>query len=65
MKIQKGDLFQATYSNQSYVIVGKWCGDLVLAATTKDNDECLIYSAGEIEELVSTFKWLREARCEK
>ncbi len=63
MKIQKGDRFQATYSNQSYVIVGKWCGNLVLAPTSTDNDECLIYSAGEIEELVNTFKWVREAGC--
>ena len=46
MRIQKGDRFKATYSKQSYVIVGKWGGNLVLAPTAKDNDECLIYSAG-------------------
>jgi hypothetical protein len=63
MTINKGDHFQAAYSNQGYVIVGKWCGNLVLAPTENDNDECLIYSAGEIEELVTTFKWVREAGC--
>ncbi len=65
MRIQKGDQFKSTYSNQSYVIVGKWCGNLVLASIAKDNDECLIYSAGEIEELVNTLKWIREAGCEQ
>ena len=65
MRIQKGDLFQATYSKQRYVIVGKWGGTLVLAPTAKDNDECLIYSADEIEELVNTLKWVREAGCEQ
>lgn len=65
MRIQKGDLFQATYSKQRYVIVGKWGGSLVLAPTAKDNDECLIYSADEIEELVNTLKWVREAGCEQ
>jgi hypothetical protein len=63
--MQKGDRFKATYSKQSYVIVGKWGGNLVLAPTTKDDDECLIYSTGEIEELVNSFKWVREARCEQ
>lgn len=63
MRIQKGDRFLATYSKQSYVIVGKWGGNLVLAPTAKDNDECLIYMAEEIEELVNKLKWVREARC--
>jgi hypothetical protein len=65
MTIKKGDRFQATYSKQRYVIVGKWGGNLVLAPMAKDNDECLIYSADEIEELVSTLKWVREAGCEQ
>lgn len=65
MKIQKGDQFHATYSKQKYVIVGKWGGNLVLAPTAKDNEECLIYSVGEIEELVNTLKWVREAGGER
>ena len=63
MKIQKGDQFYANYSKQRYVIVGKWGGNLVLAPTAKDNDECLIYSVGEIEEMVNTLKWVRETGC--
>ena len=60
MKMKKGDRFQATYSDQTYEIVGKWCGDLVLAPATLGDEECLIYSAGEIEELLETGKFVRE-----
>ena len=65
MNIQKGDRFVANYSKQGYVIVGKWGGNLVLAPTNKDNDECLMYLAEEIEELVNGRKWLRETGCEQ
>ena len=63
MKIQKGDRFLATYSKQTYQIVGKWGGNWVLAPVNKDNDDCLIYMAEEIEEMVNSRKWLREAGC--
>ena len=55
-----GDRFNATYSDQSYSIVGKWCGNLVLAPIKAGDDECLIYSAGEMEELLSAGKFVRE-----
>ena len=61
MTINKGDRFSATYSNQSYTIVGKWCGNLVLAPAKAGDDECLIYSACEVEELLTTGKFVREA----
>ncbi len=60
MTIKKGDRFLATYSKQSYVVVEEWCGKLILAPVAEDNDECLIYSASKIEELVSTRKLIRE-----
>lgn len=53
MAYSKGDTFWATYSDQDYVIVGKWHGNFVLASVKPDNDECLFYSANEIEELVN------------
>ena len=59
--MNKGDRFSATYSNQSYTIVGKWCGNLVLAPTKAGDNECLIYSAEEIEELLVAGKFVREA----
>lgn len=65
MKVQKGDRFQATYSNEEYVVVGKWCGNMVLASVATESDECLIYSVGEIEELVNARRWISKAGCEQ
>ena len=65
MRMQIGDHFLATDSAQTYKIVGKWGGSWVLEPLDQDNDECLIYLAEEIEELVNSRKWLREAGCEK
>ena len=39
MTISKGNRFYATYSIQTYEIVGKWCGNLVLAPTKAYNEE--------------------------
>ena len=63
MTIQKGDLFLATYSEQTYQIAGKWGGNWVLAPVDQDNNDCLMYLTEEIEELVNRRQWLREAGC--
>ena len=63
MTIKIGDLFQTACSNQSYTVVGKWCGNIVLAPTAQDDDQCLIYTAGEIEELVNNAQLVREEGC--
>lgn len=63
ISIKKGDQFKAAYSNKTYKVVGKWGGNLVLAPVEKDNDECLIYSAEEIEEMVDRRKWAHIGRC--
>ena len=61
MSIKKGNRFSANYSNQTYEVVGKWNGNLALAATGPDNDECLMYLPEEIEYMVSTNQWARLA----
>ena len=61
MTINKGDQFSATYSSQKYKIAGKWCGNLVLAPITAKDEDCLIYSAGEMEEMLATGKFVKEA----
>jgi hypothetical protein len=61
MSIKKGNRFSATYSSQTYEVVGKWNGNLVLAATGPDNEECLMYLPEEIEEMVSANRWARVA----
>ena len=59
--IKKGNRFRANYSGETYEVVGKWNGNLVLASTTPGSDECLIYLAEEIEEMVSANQWARLA----
>ena len=61
MSIKKGNRFSANYSNQTYEVVGKWNGNLVLAATAPGSDECLMYLPEEIEEMVSVNQWARVA----
>ena len=61
MSLKKGNRFSATYSNQTYEVVGKWNGNLVLASTAPGSDECLIYLPEEIEEMVNINQWAREA----
>ena len=61
MSIKKGNRFRANYSGETYEIVGKWNGNLVLASTTPGSDECLMYLPEEIEYMVSTNKWARLA----
>ena len=63
MSIKKGNRFSANYSNQTYEVVGKWNGNLVLASTAPGSDECLIYLPEEIEEMVNNRKWLWDAGC--
>ena len=65
MSIKKGDQFYATYSKQTYQIAGKWDGNWVLAPVDPDNNDCLIYMAEEIEEMVNRRQWLQEAGCTK
>ena len=38
MSIKKGNRFSATYSNQTYEVVGKWNGNLVMASTAPGSD---------------------------
>ena len=59
--MKKGDLFSANYSGETYEIVGKWNGNLVLASTAPGSDECLMYLPEEIEEMVSANQWARVA----
>ena len=65
MSIKKGDKFYATYSKQTYQIAGKWGANWVLVPMDPDNNECLIYMAEEIEEMVNRRQWLQEAGCTK
>ncbi len=51
--MQKGDFIIENSSKAIYQIVGRWERDIVLAPTSEDADQVLIYTASELEGLVS------------
>ena len=65
MTIKKGDRFKTSYSNETFEVAGKWLGDYVLTPVRSDLQECLIYSAGDVEELLETGTLIKEEKCAK
>ena len=57
MNVEKGDFFNAGKDKRLYRVVGKWGRDIVLAPQAKADDEVLIYTPGEIDELLES-GWL-------
>jgi len=53
MMIQKKDRFE-NRSGKVYEIAGKWDRDFILAPIEEADDECLIYTPGEMEEFLET-----------
>ena len=51
--MQKGDYFISKRSEKIYQLVGRWDKSLVLASAG-DDEEVLIYTASELEELIAT-----------
>jgi hypothetical protein len=53
MMIQKKDKFESR-SGKVYEIAGKWGRDFILAPIEESDEECLIYTLGEMEEFLET-----------
>jgi hypothetical protein len=53
MMIQKKDMFE-NRSGKVYEIAGKWGRDFILAPIEEADDECLIYTLGEMVEFLET-----------
>ncbi|AHM57263.1 hypothetical protein EAL2_c19820 [Peptoclostridium acidaminophilum DSM 3953] len=62
MEVNKCDQFKIANTYQKYEVVGKWGKDIVLASIYMDNNDCLIYSLSEIEQLVKAGKLIRTRR---
>ena len=58
--IEKGDSFRTMYSGKIYQVVGKWESNIVLAPVNKEDEQCLIYTPSEIEELLEQREFVRE-----
>jgi hypothetical protein len=54
--MKKGDFLITKTSEKIYQIVGRWDKDLVLAPVSSDDEQVLIYTASELETLISTGK---------
>ncbi len=52
----KGQRFKTSHDNETYEFVGKWSGSMVLATENDENEEVLIYTEGEINELLDDGK---------
>ena len=63
--MKKKERFKATYSNKVYEIAGRWDGSIVLSPVGGLDDRCLIYTAGEIQELIQNGELFRETRAGK
>jgi len=53
---KKGQRFETVYDNETYEFVGKWSSSMVLAPENDGNTEVLIYTEGEINELMDEGK---------
>lgn len=52
--MKKKQRFIATYNNKVYEIAGRWEGSIVLSPVDAQDDQCLLYTAGEMKELLQT-----------
>ena len=53
---EKGQRFETSHDKEIYEFVGKWSGSMVLAPENDENAEVLIYTEGEINELLDDGK---------
>lgn len=51
--MKKNDQYESR-SGKIYKISGKWCGDIVLSPVDDKDEECLIYTASEMEEFIDS-----------
>jgi len=60
IKIKKGDKFKNVYSNEIYIIAGRYCGDYVLMPQKANDEVCLIYTIDEMTDFVKENVFTRE-----
>jgi len=52
--MKKKERFKMAHSNTVYEIAGRWEGSIVLSPVDNQDDRCLIYTPGEMEQLLQT-----------
>lgn len=56
VRFEKGQRFETSHDKETYEFVGKWSGSMVLAPENDENADVLIYTEGEINELLDDGK---------
>ncbi len=64
MTIKKKERIKTTYNNQVYELSGRWQEYYVFSPIDEENDQCMMYSAGDIEELLATGEFVK-VECQK
>lgn len=64
MGIKKRDLLRTKKTLQFYKVVGFWGSDIVLAPDALEDDQVLVYSKSELEELINDGIFLKVRRAE-
>ncbi|MDW7670563.1 MAG: hypothetical protein SCK57_09235 [Bacillota bacterium] len=60
MTISKKDRFRAAFSGKTYEVACRWGTSLVLAPVDDNDDTCLVYETGEVEEMIATGRLIPE-----
>ena len=58
--MKKKERFKVAYSNKVYEVAGRWEDTIIFSPVDSEDDRCLIYTAGEIEEFLQTSKLKKE-----
>ena len=58
--LSKGALIQSVRTGSTYQIVGKWSGNMVLAPISESDVDCLLYQAGELQELIDAGDFIKQ-----
>lgn len=53
MTLTKGTKIRATFNRKIYEVAGFWRDEYVFAPIDKDEEQCLIYTPSEVNELLS------------
>lgn len=64
MGIKKRDLLRTKKTLQFYKVVGFWGSDVVLATDALEDDQVLVYTKRELEELINDGIFLKVKRAE-
>lgn len=54
MTLKKKDRIKTSYNGKIYELAGRWQGYFIFSPVDAEEDECMMYSAGDIEELLET-----------